>query len=117
MEEETTETEKPEEMRTALNSTILAQQTAIEILTNILSGADDSDEEGWDDCESDGGMVRLSFLTDFCFGKRLTVRYSPYRVTMASAKMGAVDQSDTMSPHYDPCPPSSWRPWRAGGWC
>ena len=68
MEEETTETEKLEEMRTALNSTILAQQTAIEILTNILSGADDSDEEGWDDYESDGGMGRMSLLTGCCLG-------------------------------------------------
>ena len=68
MDEETTETEKLEAMRTALNSTILAQQTAIEILTNILCGADDSDEEGWDDYESDGGMVRMSPLTGCCLG-------------------------------------------------
>ena len=69
MDEETTETEKLEAMRTALNSTILAQQTAIEILTNILCGADDSDEEGWDDYESDGGMVRMSLLlTGCCLG-------------------------------------------------
>ena len=68
MDEETTETEKLEEMRTALNSTILAQQTAIEILTNILCGADDSDEEGWDDYESDGGMVSISLPTGCCLG-------------------------------------------------
>ena len=57
MDEDTTESEKLDGMRTALNSTILAQQTAIEIMTNILCGADDSDEEGWEDLESDGGMV------------------------------------------------------------
>ena len=57
MDEETTEAEKLDALRTELNSTILAQQTAIEILTNILCGPDDSDEEGWDDFESDGGMV------------------------------------------------------------
>ena len=61
MDEDTTEAEKLDAMRTALNSTILAQQTAIEILTNILCGGDDSDEEGWDDFDSDGGMVSYLF--------------------------------------------------------
>ena len=61
MDEETTVEEKTDALREGLNSTILAQQTAIEILTNILCGRDDGEVEGWDDLEdSDGGMVSFS---------------------------------------------------------
>ena len=64
MDEEATEEEKADALREGLNSTILAQQTAIEILTNILCGRDDGDEEAWDDLDSDGGLV--SFAGSSC---------------------------------------------------
>ena len=43
-----------------MNATLLAQQTALEILTNILSRDSDSDEEWEDESESDGAMVRTA---------------------------------------------------------
>lgn len=56
--EEEKKEKKLDVLRQELNLSLLAQQTALEILANILCRGDDSDGEGWEnEEESDGAMV------------------------------------------------------------